>query len=122
MQTEFVKRAYQHVQVNGLANNPLGYCDPQSHLFDTANTLLLEMGDLLAQKVIDNLMSQQLGVAPMWASFDGREAKIMDLLQEVCDLIGDIQVAPDGEYEEVKLCSNKPINVLIQKGNIRYVD
>ena len=115
MNTSAFQAVQNHMNVNGLMHNPMElYEDPQAKLFDQATDLKTEVADLLAQKVIDNLLAEKLGNSAVW-QLDDREVKILDLLQQVTDLISDIEVTRPCNTQEYEM-----FNVKLK--GIRYVD
>lgn len=113
MNTIAITAVQNHILSNGLLNNPCElYSDPQAVLFSKANDLKIEVSDLLAQKVIDNLLSEKLGSPEVWA-LDDREVRILDLLQQACDLLEDLEVVKTPNDCEV-------INIKLK--GIKYVD
>lgn len=115
MNTSAFQMVKDHISTNDLRNNPMElYQDPQWKLFDQANDLKTEIADLLAVKVIDNLLAEKLGSPAVWA-LDDREVKILDLLQQVTDLISDIEVTRPCNTQEYQT-----INVKLK--GVRYVD
>lgn len=113
MDTIAIAAVQNHMFQNGLMNNPCElYSDPQAVLFGKAVDLKTEVADLLSQKVIENLLAEKLGNPEVWA-LDDREVKILDLLQEACDLLEGIEVLKTPNDCEV-------INIKLK--GIRYVD